>query len=164
MPEPTDEELGIPEGLSDPNIRAELRKGRVRAQEAEAAKAEAQAAKAELEFYKAGIPDNPIANLFKKAYDGPMDAGAIKEAYGALTGTGTPPPSSEDVEMVLQTERERLAQMQRGTEGGRPPPRPDAIVEFTKAIKATTSEAEAWAVIDKLGPAAGVRRYIQGST
>jgi hypothetical protein len=161
MPEPTDEELGIPEGL-DPNIRAELRKSRQRSQEAEAAKAEAQAAKVELEFYKAGIPDNPVANMFRKAYDGPIEVAAIKEAYATLTGEGAPVPSAADVEHVLQVERERLAQMQRGTEGGRVLPRPDAQVEFTKAMRSAQTEAEAWAVIEKLGPAAGVRRYIQG--
>lgn len=160
MPEPTDEELGIPEGL-DPNIRAELRKSRIRAQEAQEAKAEAQAAKVELEFFKAGIPDTPLAAMFKKAYDGPMDAAAIKEAFGVLTGEGTPPPTTDEAELALQVERERLAQMQRGTEG-LPPVAPDAAAEFAKAMRATTSEEEAWAVIDKLGPAVGVRRYIQG--
>lgn len=161
MPEPTDEELGIPEGL-DPNIRAELRKGRIRGQEADQAKAEAQAAKAELEFYKAGIPDTPIATMFKKAYDGPMESEAIKAAFATLTGDGKPVPTPEEVELALQVERERLAQMQRSTEGGRPPATPDAQAEFTKAMRAANSEDEAWAVIDKLGRAVGVRRYIQG--
>lgn len=162
MPEPTDDELGIPEGL-DPNIRAELRKSRLHAREADAAKAEAVAAKAELEFFKAGIPDNPIATLFKKTYEGPLEGAAIKEAYATLIGTGTPPPSQEQVDLVLETERQRLAAMQRGTEGGRPPPRADAQAEFTKAMLSTKTEEEAWAVIDRLGPAAGVRRFVQGA-
>ncbi len=164
MPEPTDEELGIPEGL-DPNIRAELRKSRQRGQEAEAAKAEAEASKRELEFYKAGIPADGLGALIRKAYDGPLDADAIKTFAAAhgLTPEGTPAggaPTNDQADRLLELENMRRMQQVTGTGGM--PGTPELRADFIKAMKGAKTEAEAWALIEQRGPAVGVRRYIQG--
>lgn len=165
MPEPTDDELGIPEGL-DPNIRAELRKSRMRGKEAEEAKAEAEASKRELEFYKAGIPADGVGELFRTAYTGPMDVEAIKAkaaSYGIDLGApvaGAPTQADADALIALELDRQR--QMQQGSEGARAPGTPELRSQFIKDMKATTSDAEALALIKSRGREIGVRIPVQG--
>ena len=69
MPEDTDEELGIPEGL-DPNIRAELRKSRELGRDAEAANKRAAELERQLAFSQAGVPDTPLAAAGKASPGG----------------------------------------------------------------------------------------------
>lgn len=160
MSEPTDEELGIPEGL-DPNIRQELRKSRVHGKEAAEAKAQAEASKRELEFYKAGVPEEGIGALIRKAYEGPMDQDSIKTFAAAhgLSESGAPAgvPSSDDADALI--ELERLRQMQQGSEGARPPGNPELRADFIKNVQQAKSADEIWALIEQKGPGVGVRRF-----
>ena len=82
MPELSDDELGIPEGL-DPNIRAELRKSRELARDLQAANERAEALAREAAFAKAGVPDSPLAAALAKTYDGDNDPASVK-AYTAV--------------------------------------------------------------------------------
>lgn len=163
MSEPTDEELGIPDHL-DPNIRAELRKSRTFAKEAEAARAEAEAARRELEFHKAGIPEDGIGALIRKAYDGPVDGESIRTFAAAhgLTIDGKPANAPTDEQADALIELEKLRNMQRGLGAGTAPITPDAVAEWNRAMADTKSEEDVWAVIERLGPTVGVRRHIQG--
>jgi hypothetical protein len=83
MPELSDEELDIPEGL-DPNIRAELRRGRERERDAEAANKRAADLERELAFSKAGIPDNPLNATLAKSYTGENDPASVKAYFEGL--------------------------------------------------------------------------------
>lgn len=62
--------------MSRRDIRALERKAKA----ADQATAEANAALRELAFLKAGIPDNGPGKLFAKAYDGELNAEAIRQA------------------------------------------------------------------------------------
>ena len=111
--EPDDEQTG------DHNLR-QLRK---KAKDHDTVAAERDEARRELAFFKAGIPDNKVAELFRKAYDGDVEPEAIRAAaaeYGlvdadvpneelaalsrleqARTG-GTPPPPAPDMNQMLR--------------------------------------------------------------
>lgn len=92
----------------DPNIRAELRKSRERAKEAEAAKAETEALKRELAFTKAGIPETGVGALLRKAYDGDTDPDAIRQAaaeYG-ININNNGPSESNSIREELETHRQ----------------------------------------------------------
>jgi hypothetical protein len=142
MPEASDEELGIPEGL-DPNIRAELRKSRELAKEAEAANKRADAAEREAAFAKAGVPDTPLAAALAKTYEGDNDPGAVK-AY--FEGLGVDLAHNEQVQDQGVTDAElaeqrRLAQV--GSQG-----EPGGEVSFKDAINSAKNADELMALIE----------------
>jgi len=83
----------------DPNIRAELRKSKERAKEAEQAKAELADLKRELAFTKAGIPEDGVGKLFRKAYDGDTDAESIRQS-AAEYGLGSQAEQSSEINEV----------------------------------------------------------------
>jgi len=62
-------------------LRQALKQKEKELAEAKKAAAEAQEAKRELAFIKAGTPmENPMTQYFIKAYDGPLEPDAIKQA------------------------------------------------------------------------------------
>jgi hypothetical protein len=157
MTEPlTDEELGLDpaqmEAL-DPNIRAELRRSRQLARDAQAATERSSALERELAFTKAGIPDTPLGQMFAKAYDGDTaDPTAIKTAFEALgvagepSGQQTPPPPEGASEQELEAQR-RIAQAGSGAEG-------DGSVPYEEAIRAAKNPSEVLALIAQAPPTA----------
>ena len=150
MPEPTDEELGLDpqqmEGL-DPNIRGELRRSRQLAKDLAAAQVEAEVAKRDASFIRAGIPDNPLGQLFAKAYDGDYnDPAAIKQAFDALGIPGnTPgqapqePDGPTDDELAAQR---RIAQA--GATGDN-----DGSIPYEEAFKTASNESEVLALLEQ---------------
>lgn len=174
MPEPTDEELGLDPATMDtldPNIRAELRNSRklLRQQEADLEAATERAAQAEREaaFAKAGIPDTPLGQMFAKGYDGDAsDPAAIKAAFDALGGTGTPPPAATPpageptppappqtgAEAALEqelAEQRRVAQVSATGQT-------DGSVDLGDALRSATNEAELLAIVAAAPADAGI--------
>lgn len=132
MPEPTDEELGIPEGL-DPNIRAELRRSRELARENESLKAATAAAEKEAAFAKAGVPDTPLAAQLAKTYEGENDPASVKAFFENLgVDLSVADPGMSEAELAAQRQ---LAQV--GSQG-------DAAgeVRYEDAINSTTNVKE----------------------
>jgi hypothetical protein len=155
MPEPTDEELGIPEGL-DPNIRAELRKSRELARDAEAANARATAAERDAAFARAGVSDSPLVQQLARGYEGENDPAAIRayfEGLGVDPGTGTSPggqsgPSDEELAANRQ-----VAQVGSSGEAG-------GDIRFEDAINNTRTPDELMALIASAPE--GATTYIEG--
>jgi hypothetical protein len=143
MPEPTDEELGIPEGL-DPNIRAELRRSRELARDADAANARATAAERDAAFARAGVSDSPLVQQLAKGYEGENDPTAIRayfEGLGVDPATGTPPgatpPGPSDGELADQR---AVAQVGAAGEAG-------GDLRFEDAINSAKSPDDVMALI-----------------
>jgi hypothetical protein len=141
MPEQTDEELGIPEGL-DPNIRAELRKSRELAREAETAKADAEAARREAAFARAGIPDTPLNAKLAEGYSGENDPASVRAYYEQLgvdvsgnQASGQSGPS--DDELAAQRDVARVGSQ--GEAGG--------DIRFEDAINSAKTQEELMALI-----------------
>ena len=154
MPELTDEELGIPEGL-DPNIRAELRKSRELAREAEAAKAEAQAAKRDAAFARAGVTDSPLVQQLAKGYEGENDPAAIRAYFEGLgvdlgTGSAQAPQGPSDDEL---SDQRQVAQV--GAQG-----EAAGDIRFEDAINSTKNPEELMALIANAPE--GATTYIEG--
>jgi hypothetical protein len=154
MPEPTDEELGIPEGL-DPNIRAELRRGREREQRAAEAEARAAAAERDAAFARAGVSDSPLVQQLAKGYEGENDPSAIKayfEGLGVDPATGTPPGQSGPSDDELAANRQ-VAQVGSSGEAG-------GDIRFEDAINSTKNPDELLALIASAPE--GATTYIEG--
>lgn len=142
MPELTDEELGIPEGL-DENIRRELRKSRELGREAEAANARAAAAERDAAFARAGVNDSPLVQQLAKGYEGENDPTAIRayfEGLGVDLATGAPPggqqgPSDEE----LAGQRQVAQVGSQGDAGG--------DIRFEDAINSAKNPDEVMALI-----------------
>lgn len=152
MPEPTDEELGIPEGL-DPNIRAELRRSRVLAQENEALKASTSAAERDAAFARAGVSDSPLVQQLAKGYEGENDPAAIRAYFESLgvdvaTGSGQSGPSDEE----LAANRQVAQVGSSGDAGG--------DNRFEDAINSTKNPEELMALIASAPE--GATTYIEG--
>jgi hypothetical protein len=134
----------------DPNIRAELRKSKERAREAEAAKAEAELLKRELAFTKAGIPDDKFGALFRKAYDGEADAEAVRKAaeeYGIFE-----PAEQGNDQVADELERQRTIAGATGTNTSGPTSQQD----FLAGIQGASSVDEVMEVVRSLGAESGV--------
>jgi hypothetical protein len=138
MPEPTDDELGIPEGL-DPNIRAELRKSRELARDLDAANKRAAEAERSAAFSKAGVPDTPLAAQLAKTYEGDNDPAAVKayfESLGVNLGSGG---TQQEDEAALEEQR-RLAQVgSQGSTGG--------DIRFEDALTSAKNKDEVMALL-----------------
>ena len=146
----------------DPNIREQLKRAEKDRRGAESARLEAQQAKRELALYKAGVPAEGPGELFHKAYDGPLDAEAIRaEAirYGVLQvaepeSTPEPQPAQDpEVETELKMMREQQSAMA-GQWGNQ---QPDPSQEFLAEIKGANSTEEVLEVINRLGGETGVQ-------
>lgn len=137
MPEPTDEELGIPEGL-DPNIRAELRRSRELSRDLEAANAGRAAAEREAAFAKAGVPDSPLAAALAKTYEGENDPASVK-AYFENLGVDLGSSNQEQENADLEAQRQ-LAQVGSQAE-------PGGGIRFEDAINSSKNVDEVMALI-----------------
>ena len=136
----------------DPNIRAELRKSKDRAREAEAAKSEVAQLKRELAFTKAGIPETGVGALLRKAYDGDTDPEAIRktaEEYGIFS-----PASQEQAPDPVAEELERHRNIAGAT--GTSNSGPTAAQELLSAMDGAASEADLIAVINSQGSTGGL--------
>ena len=150
MPEATDEELGIPEGL-DPNIRAELRKSREFARDAEAANKRADAPEREAAFAKAGVPDTPLAAALAKTYDGENDPAAVRNYFEGL-GVDLSGGASGPDEDELAAQRQVAQVGSQGDAGG--------DIRFEDAINSTKNPEELMALINSAPE--GATTYIEG--
>src|ERR1035437_6530438 len=84
----------------DPNIRKQLRQARKISKERDEMSVRATTAERQLALLKAGIPADGVGELFAKAYDGPLEADAIKEEarkYGLLQEDATDEPASAEL-------------------------------------------------------------------
>lgn len=151
MPEPTDEELGIPEGL-DPNIRAELRKSRELGRDADAANARATAAERDAAFARAGVSDSPLVQQLAKGYEGENDPAAIRAYFEGLgvdpAGAGQQGPSEDELAANRQ-----VAQVGSSGEAG-------GDNRFEDAINSTKNPEELMALIASAPE--GATTYIEG--
>ena len=142
-----DEDNGL-----DPNIRAELRKSRERAREAESAKAELEALKRDLAFTKAGVPEDGTGALLRKAWDGDIDPEAIRQAaeeYGIFQ-SGQQQTQTDPVREELERHR-NIAGATGTSQSG-----PDAQQELLAAMAEASNEEELMAVIGKFGNESGL--------
>ena len=121
----TGEELETEEETGDPNLR-QLRKKAKDADRLTRENADLLADRRELAFLKAGVDTStPVGQLFMKAYDGELDATAIKEGYEAL-GMSAPAASEtgdafEADEAGSTQERQALASGATGDTGEQQP-------------------------------------------
>ena len=137
----------------DPNIRAELRKSKERAKEAEQAKAELADLKRELAFTKAGIPEEGLGKLLRDAYKGDNDAEAIRQAaseYGITTGATEQSSETNEVQAELEKHRNIAGATGQNVSG------PTAEQEFQAAMEGTSNEAEAMEVINRFSETTGL--------
>jgi hypothetical protein len=155
MPEdatqPPDGEGGGGENQTFEQVKAALKRSEKREKDlAEQAKAGA-AAQRELAFVRAGVDlDNPVGQLFAKAYDGELDKEAIGTAWTGLGvtapppppsgDTGNPPPSTDDLSALqgLSAEQKdqlrQLAEAQRGLASNASPPGAEPQTESGQAM------------------------------
>lgn len=150
MPEETDEELGIDEGL-DPNIRKELRKARELARDKEASDQRAADLERELAFAKAGIPDSPLNTKLAQSYDGANDPESVKAYFEGL-GVNLAQDSGGASDTELDQQRQ-IAQV--GNQG-----EPGADMRFEDAINSAKNVDEVMALIASAPP--GATGWIDG--
>ena len=130
----------------NPNIREENRRAKKVQKELEEAQAELAAYKRQSALNSAGIPDTPLGKLFLKAYDGPMDADAIRrsaEEYGVLTPPVVAPPAE-----VPQNELEELRKAQGATVGSSGS-QPDPMTDLEAKIASAKNPNEIMALLDQ---------------
>jgi hypothetical protein len=152
--EPTDEELGIPEGLDD-NIRRELRKSRQLSRDLEAEKAKSAAAEREAAFAKAGVPDTPLVAQLAKTYEGENDPASVKAFFENLGVDleGKQQAQDQGASEAELAEQRRLAQV--GNSG-----EPGGDVRFEDALNSTKNPEEVMALIASAPE--GATTYIEG--
>lgn len=119
-------------------LRQALKQKEKELAEAKKAAAEAEEAKKELAFIKAGIPfDNPMSKYFVKAYEGPLDPDAIKQA--ALEAQLISPP-----DQIPQDEAEVWNRTNKVAAGAGTSVAP---VDWNKRIAEARTEAEVMAIL-----------------
>jgi hypothetical protein len=129
----------------DPNIRKQLREAEKARKEAEALRSELAHQKREIEFTKAGIPENGLGSLFRKAYDGEATADAIRAAaaeYGILQPTQAPTAAVPSTDVELEALR-RAQGATIGTSGVGP----DLGQEFLSRLAEANSPEEVMKVV-----------------
>jgi hypothetical protein len=136
--------------ILDENIRAELRKSRQVAKEAAEANAKLAELQKELAFTKAGIPEDGVGALLRKAYDGEVTPEAIRAAasqYGISSGTSASTSTGE----IPQSELDGMRRVNGAAvnAGGTPPV--DAGNSFLSELANANTEAEAFEVVKKYG-------------
>ena len=136
----------------DPNIRAELRRSKERQREAEAAKSEIEQLRRELAFTKAGVPDEGVGALLRKAYDGDNDPEAIRKVaaeYG-IFGSNSQMPSVDPVHEELERHRNIAGATGTNASG------PSAAQELLAAMEGSANEREVMEVINRIGAESGI--------
>ena len=104
-----------------------------------AEKIEAESARRELAFVKAGVPDTPATKYFVKAYDGPLDAEAIRTA---ATEAGYLSPVPQPEVAAEQQAWQRTNQAAAGAGNVEPP-------SINDRIRNANSEAEVLAILEE---------------
>jgi len=135
----------------DENIRAELRKSRQVAKEAAEANAKLAELQKELAFTKAGIPEDGVGSLLRKAYDGEITPEAIRAAASQYGITSQVSNSVSPSQEIPQSELESMRRVNGAAvnAGGTPPV--DAGSAFAAELAAATTETEAFAIVQKYG-------------
>lgn len=160
-----DAELGLSPGWDehlDPNIRGELKQGRINRLEAAAALQRAEAAERELTLYRAGIPaGDKRGQVFAETYKGSQDPAEIKASFEELFGPleagaggdagagGTGTPGAGD---AAAAER-RIATA--GAGGGAP--QTPGTTDLRDALRNAKTTAEVKEIIRNAPPEAGIR-------
>lgn len=141
----------------DPS-RVTLSRDQIRSMERDAKKA--RLLEKENAFLKAGIDtETPLGALLFQAYDGPLEADAIRDAWGKVApapappAEGTPPaseastPPADADQQAFQEERRRLAAGGTGDDGTSPDrdPRKVAIEDANRLMAEGKSRDEALA-------------------
>lgn len=156
MPEPTDEELGIPESLEDPNIRAELRRSRIQGRELADANARASTAERDAAFARAGVSDSPLVQQLAKGYEGENDPAAIRayfETLGVDPGTGSAGKGASGPSDDELASQRQVAQVGSAGEAG-------GDVRFEDAIGSTRNPDELMALINSAPE--GATTWVEG--
>lgn len=118
----------------DPNIRRQLREAEKARKELDSMRAELKRQQLEIQFVRAGIPEEGVGSLFRKAYDGPADAEAIRrsaEEYGVL--------SPNPADLSVGSSDAELAALRRaqgatvGTSGSFPDPGEEFLARLAEA-------------------------------
>ena len=154
-----DDELGLKadwdKDIESPDLRRDVREGRIAKRELERERQARGAAEAELTMYRAGIPNDEKGQAFVKVYEGDRtDPQAIKEGYERLFGE-LPKGGAQQVEDPAAAAR-RVASAGNegsgGTGGG--------TVDLADAIRGAKSAAEVLEVIrraERENPEAHIR-------
>ena len=128
----------------DPNIRKQLREAEKARKELAEARAELEKERREVQYSRAGIPESGVGALFRKAYDGPADAEAIRKAaeeYGILN-----PPAQAPAQNHSDSELEALRRAQ-GATIGTSGAMPDPGQEYLAALSEAKSPEEVMSII-----------------
>ena len=142
-------------GGLDPNTRKTLREQEKALKEAALEREELAILKREIVFTKAGIPEDGVGRLFRKAYDGALDAEAIKAeatSYGLLNPPAEPPDPGE-----AQRQAE-LSAMQRAANATSGPGSPSLEVQRAAAFADIASATSKDDVMAKFREAAAQER------
>ena len=142
------------EPIQSPGIRAEMKRLRAEAKAAQTANAELAAAKRDLAFAKAGVPEDGIGALLRKAYDGEPTPEAVKAfaAENGIPGFSQPAPEPTFEESPELQELKRAANVLGS--GGESIVDPEAA--FKSELAAAQSPDEVAMVIEKYSTAVGV--------
>jgi len=135
------------DNVLDPNIREQLRNSKKIAKEAAEAQAKLNELQKELAFTKAGIPEDGVGALLRKAYDGEVTPEAIRAAASQYGITG----SVSQVSEVPNSELESMRRVNGAAvnAGGTPPV--DAGNSFLAELANAQTEKEAFAIVQKYG-------------
>lgn len=119
-------------------LRQALKQKEKELAEAKKVAAEAEAARRELAFIKAGTPmENPMTQYFIKAYDGPLEPDAIKQALVEAQLISPPDQIPQDEAEAWK----RTNQVAAGAGTSVPP------VDWNQRIAEARSEAEVMAIL-----------------
>jgi len=126
----------------DANIRKQLREAEKSRKELETLRSELDAQRREVQIAKAGIPDSPLGNLFRKAYDGPADAESIRRAaeeYGILQSARIEPVQDDsDLDALRRASGATI-----GSVGASP----DSAMDFMTALNGAENPEDVMRVV-----------------
>ena len=109
-------------------FRNEIKAARQAKRENAELKTQLEAEKRERVFTEAGIPNEGTGALLRRAYDGPLDATAIK-AEAAQYGLGAPAPAPA-TDPAVEAELAALRQAQGAVRGSGQDPEPEALQAY----------------------------------
>ena len=135
-----DDNPSQPQAL-DPNIRKQLREAEKMRRELEAVRQELENQQKENQITRAGIPDNGLGSLFRRAYDGPMDVESIRKAaedYGILQPSREVPATDAELDALRRTQGATV-----GSSGARP----DQGQEFMAQLREASSPEEVMRIV-----------------
>lgn len=149
----SDEELGLSPGWDeqlDPNIRKELREGRIIRSRLRDAETELNGFRRTQGLATAGIPQDEKGQAFAKIYDGSDDPAEVRAAYEKLFGQLTAAPGGT-AGAELDAEGRIAAAGSAGASQGVP-----GTIDIGDAIAQAKTSAEVLEIIRVHGKAAGL--------